>query len=165
MESIRKIYGADMWERDPLFRKAQGGEFTEGNIASASMKEGSKIRKLMSAPFGRKYLLDQQAVFKSCVDKTMDEIVRLGSLQDDGGAVDLYNVARVYAFMVVGTLSRFWFFLTVDVVAVGGCYKPEGQTITMEEIDTAKKAPLGLVFIPHWTNLANMSSSNYSFRC
>ena len=82
----------------------------------------------------------------------MDEIVRLGSLQDDGGAVDLYNVARVYAFMVVGTCSCLAF-LMVDVVAVGGCYKPEGQTITMEEIDTAKKAPLGLVSIPHWTNL------------
>ena len=107
----------------------------------------------MSAPFGRKYLLDQQAVFKSCVDKTMDEIVKLGSLQDDGGAVDLYNVARLYAFMVVGTLSRVLVFLTVDVVAVGGCYKPEGQTITMEEIDTAKKAPLGGVSLIGLMNL------------
>ena len=101
MESIRKIYGgSDLWERDPLFVAGQGGEFREGNIASVPMKEGLRIRKLMSAPFGRKYLLDQQAVFKGCVDKATDEIVRLG--RDGDGVVDLYNVARLYAFAVVG---------------------------------------------------------------
>jgi hypothetical protein len=104
MESIRKIYGADMWERDPLFRRGQGGEFKEGNIASVPMKEGLKMRRLMSAPFGRKYLLDQQGVFKSCVDKTINEIGRLAGEtdDDDDGIVDLYNVARLYAFSVVG---------------------------------------------------------------
>jgi hypothetical protein len=104
MESIRKIYGADMWERDPLFRRGQGGEFKEGNIASVPMKEGLKMRRLMSAPFGRKYLLDQQGVFKSCVDKTINEIGRLAGETDDhgDGIVDLYIVARLYAFTVVG---------------------------------------------------------------
>jgi hypothetical protein len=36
----------------------------------------------------------------------------------------------------------------VDVVAVGGCYKPEGETITIDEINITKKAPLGLVPLP-----------------
>ena len=142
MESIKKIYGQDMWERDPFFQQIQGGEFTEGNLAVVPMKEGLKMRRLMSAPFGRKYLLDQQFVFKSCVDKTMDEIVRLGA--ENGGVVDLYNVSRMYSFAVVGELSDFEM-LTVDVVAVGGCYKPEGETVTLEEIDNTKKVPLALV--------------------
>lgn len=35
--------------------------------------------------------------------------------------------------------------LMVDVVAVGGCYKPEGETVTLEEINNTKKVPLALV--------------------
>ena len=106
MESIKKIYGPDLWERDPFFKKGQGGEFTEGNLAAVPMKEGLKMRRLMSAPFGRKYLLDQQFVFKGCVDKTMDEIVRLGG--ENGGVVDLYDVTRMFSFAVVGRIPR-WF--------------------------------------------------------
>ena len=106
MESIKKIYGPDLWEGDPFFKKGQGGEFTEGNLAAVPMKEGLKMRRLMSAPFGRKYLLDQQFVFKGCVDKTMDEIVRLGG--ENEGVVDLYDVARKFSFSVVGRIPQ-WF--------------------------------------------------------
>jgi hypothetical protein len=104
IDSVKKIYGAELWERDPrpVFQKIQG-EFMEGDLAGGSMKEGLKMRGLMAASFGLKDLLEQEIVVKGCVDKAMEEIVRLGA--ENGGVVDLYNVSRLYSFSVVGIIS------------------------------------------------------------
>jgi hypothetical protein len=142
-ESIRKLYGgAEPWERDPFFRRAQGGEFTEGNIASLRMKEGLRVRRLMSAPFGRKYLLDSQSIFKECVNNSLDEMLEMAK---DDGIVDFYYLSRLYAFEVV-SINYALQDLTLDLVAVGGCYKPEGEKLTIAECDIAKKTPFSMVF-------------------
>jgi hypothetical protein len=105
IDSVKKIYGAELWERDPrpVFQKIQGGEFMEGNLAGGSMTEGLKMRRLLAASFGLKDLLDREFVVKGCVAKTMEEIGRLGA--ENGGVVDLYNVSRLYSFSVVGIIS------------------------------------------------------------
>jgi hypothetical protein len=142
-ESIRKVYGgAEPWERDPFFQRVEGGEFIEGNIASLPTKEGLRVRRIMSGPFGRKYLLDQQSIFKDCVNNNLDEMVEMAK---DDGVVDFYYLSRLYAFEVVSTRCPLQE-VTLDLVAVGGCYKAEGEKLTIPECDIANRTPFSMVF-------------------
>jgi hypothetical protein len=98
MDSIKKLYGTSTLERDEQMKGAFGGEFAEGNIGSLPPKEAVKVRRLISPPFGRKFLQDQQHVFKNCVNKALKKISRMS---EDDGTLDYYYISKLYAFEVI----------------------------------------------------------------
>jgi hypothetical protein len=102
MESIQKLYGGhEPFEREPEFRHIMGGEFTTGNIGSLPSREALKVRRLISVPFGRKFLLDQQKPFKECVDQSISRIEKLAENED--GVVDICSITKLFAFDVLST--------------------------------------------------------------
>jgi hypothetical protein len=107
-DSIQKLYGGhEPFEREPEFRHIMGGEFADGNIGSLRSREALKVRRLISAPFGRKFLLDQQNLFRECVNENIRRIERL--VEDEGEVVDICSVTKLFAFDVLSTFSFIYF--------------------------------------------------------
>jgi hypothetical protein len=142
IDSIKLLYGTSALDRDETIKGAFGGEFAEGNIGSLPPQESIKMRRLISPPFGRKFLQDQQHIFKDCVNKALNKITRMS--KDEGGVVDFYYVAKLYAFEVISS-SPFDGAEESDVVACGGCYKADGMEMTMAEYKLASETALGFV--------------------
>jgi cytochrome P450 len=103
IDSIKLLYGTSALDRDKMMKGTFGGEFAEGNIGSLPPQEAIKVRRLISPPFGRKFLQDQQHVFKECVNKALNKITRMS--QDGEGVVDFYYIAKLYAFEVISSSS------------------------------------------------------------
>ena len=81
-------------ERGPEQRMILAGEFPCGNIGSLPSREALNARRILSAPFGRKFLLDHQHMVKTCVNKTLQKILKFA--YDDNCIVDFYH-SRKYS--------------------------------------------------------------------
>jgi len=66
------------------------------------MREGLRLRRLVGPPFGKKFLLEQEQVFKDCTKRMMERINELRILNDN--KVDLLLEGKNYAMDVVSIL-------------------------------------------------------------
>lgn len=67
------------------------------NIVSiAGPREASRMRRLMGMPFAKKFLLDQEHIFKQCTKKVIDNLDRLSATHD--GRVDVALQFMKYSF-------------------------------------------------------------------
>ena len=73
-------------------------------VSIPKFKEGMRVRRLMGAPFARKFLLDKEYVFKSCVKRAMDSVDELVRMSD--GVVDIHRQHKLYAADVISTAFR-----------------------------------------------------------
>jgi len=91
------------WDKDPWFsRLARMGMKCDNLVGIPTFREAMRMRRLMGAPFGRKFLLDQEHIFRSCVKSAIGRIDTLASGND--GAVDIHRQNKLYAFDVISGL-------------------------------------------------------------
>jgi hypothetical protein len=87
------------WDKEPAFcRSVRCGMEVENIVSLPRAREALKMRRLMGPPFARKFLLDQEEIFKRCVERTINNINELCA---SGANVDVQLEFKKYALDVV----------------------------------------------------------------
>lgn len=95
-----------IWDKDPYFRRvARMGMKVDNLVGIPGLRNAMRMRRLMAAPFARKFLLDQEYIFKACIEKSIEDINRIAAAND--GVVDIHLANKSYAFDVISTRSPF----------------------------------------------------------
>jgi len=95
-----------IWDKDPVnCRAVRGGLKVDNVLSVSSAKESQRMRRLVGPPFAKKFLLDQEHIFKDCT-KRMIERIRVLSERDT--RVDVLIEYKNYAFDILST--PLWFF-------------------------------------------------------
>jgi len=85
------------WHKDPLLGKlARFGLDVENLVTLPGPREALRMRRLIGAPFSRKFLLDQRSIFMGCVQTLLESIDKSS---DDG--VEVHMEFRKYTLDVV----------------------------------------------------------------
>src|SRR5579859_3803958 len=92
------------WDKDPWFQHlARMGMKVDNLVGIPGFREAMRMRRLMGAPFARKFLLDQEYLFKNCVKNTLDNINKICLTND--GVVDIHRQNKLYAFDVISNFT------------------------------------------------------------
>jgi len=92
------------WDRDPDFcRLARFGMKIDNILSMAHARDALRQRRLVGAPFAKKFLLDQEHIFKKYTQKMIDELERLRECND--GKVDMNLQFMKYAFELTSECS------------------------------------------------------------
>ena len=93
------------WDKDPEFCEAVRGGLSVDNVLSIqTAKESQRMRRLVGPPFAKKFLLDQEQIFKTCT-KTL--IMSLEShRKQNNNKVDVLVEFRKYAFDILSNLIK-----------------------------------------------------------
>jgi hypothetical protein len=87
------------WDKEATFCKGvKCGLEVENVVSIPRAREALKMRRLMGPPFARKFLLDQENIFKRCVEKV---IQRIDQMCESNGGVDVQLEFKKYALDVV----------------------------------------------------------------
>ena len=88
------------WDKDPTFCRMLRFGMKVDNLASIqNAREGQRMRRLMGPPFARKFLLDQESIFKNCTERMVEKLNRLRV--KNGDIVDLVAEFKRFALDVV----------------------------------------------------------------
>jgi cytochrome P450 len=90
-----------IWDKDPANCRAVRGGLNVDNVLSISgAKESQRMRRLVGAPFAKKFLLDQEHLFKDCTKRM---IQRISKLCEDDPRVDVLVEYKNYALDILST--------------------------------------------------------------
>jgi hypothetical protein len=85
------------WDKDPEFCRMVRFGMTVDNIESTGeFREASRLRRLVGGPFAKKFLLDQEHLFKKSTKKMIETLEQLRESHD--GKFDIAPQFRKYAF-------------------------------------------------------------------
>ena len=70
-------------------------------LSTQNFKDAMRVRRLIGTPFAKKFLLDQEYIFKNCTRKLMNT---LGEYSVRDGTVDVANHFMKYSFDLISTL-------------------------------------------------------------
>ena len=88
------------WDRDPEFCvMARLGMNVENILSMAHARDALRQRRLIGAPFAKKFLLDQEYIFKKSAKMVIENLDRLRESND--GKVDVVPQFMKYAFDVI----------------------------------------------------------------
>jgi hypothetical protein len=88
------------WNKEPEFCDIVRVGLKVDNIVSIADARGAlHIRRLVGGPFAKKFLLDQEEIFKHCTKKLIEKLDRLRASQDDN--VDVALQFKKYAFDIL----------------------------------------------------------------
>ena len=88
------------WNKEPELCKIFRAGMPVDNIVSiASARESKRIRRLVGPPFAKKFLADQEEVFKNCTKRVLEKIDNLRIKNDN--KVDMFQVFKEYALDVI----------------------------------------------------------------
>lgn len=90
------------WDQDPEISPAGRLGFNTDNLFSTTKaREGMRLRRLIGPPFAKKFLLDQEQIFKECTKRAIEKIKRLAERNDN--KVEMLIEFKNYAMDVVST--------------------------------------------------------------
>jgi hypothetical protein len=90
------------WNKDPLLCKmARFGLEVDNLVTIPAPREGLRMRRLIGGPFSRKFLFDQEEIFKGSVKRFLDGLER--SRGENDGGVEMLLGYRKYSLDVVST--------------------------------------------------------------
>ena len=99
------------WDKDPDFCKAVRGGLEVDNVLSIqTAKESQRMRRLVGPPFAKKFLLDQEQIFKNCTKTLIMKLER--GRKENNNKVDVLLEFRDYAFDI---LSYFDYKISADI--------------------------------------------------
>ena len=88
------------WNKEPQFCEiARLGMKVDNVVSIASSQESKRLRRLMGGPFARKFILDQQEIFKRGAKKLLENINQLRLKQND--KVNILLEYKRYAFGIL----------------------------------------------------------------
>jgi hypothetical protein len=81
----------------------RGGLNVDNILSATGAREALRMRRLIGTPFAKKFLVDQEYIFKGCTQKMIDnlEVRRV----NNGGQIDAVELFMKYSFDV---LSKFF---------------------------------------------------------
>lgn len=92
------------WDKVPFACKISRCGMQVDNIVSIQKsREALRMRRLIGSPFSRKFLLDQEIIFKRCITRAIQNIDQLRV--HNKGAVEVSKEFRKYALDVVSIAS------------------------------------------------------------
>lgn len=96
-----------VWDKDPMMSLGARFGFNMDNLFSLSNSgESLRIRRLVGPPFAKKFLLDQEWIFK---DSTKKLIKRLNQLREtNGNKVDVLVEYKKYALDTISMILTRW---------------------------------------------------------
>lgn len=96
-----------VWDKDPIMSLGGRFGFNKDNLFSMSNSgESLRIRRLVGPPYAKKFLLDQEWIFKDCTKKL---IKRLNQLREtNGNKVDVLVEYKKYALGAVSITLACW---------------------------------------------------------
>lgn len=84
------------WDKDPDFcRMVRAGMRVDNILSTQKAKDAMRIRRLVGTPFAKKFLLDQEYIFKGCTKKMID-ILEMTRIRE--GNVDVAHHFMKYSF-------------------------------------------------------------------
>ena len=91
------------WDKDPAFCEAVRGGLKVDNVLSIQTAvESQRMRRLVGPPFAKKFLLDQEQIFK---DSTKTLIMNIENRRkEQNNIVDVSVEFRKYAFDILSCL-------------------------------------------------------------
>jgi hypothetical protein len=89
-----------VWDKDPVVSAGARFGFNADNILSTSnSRDALQIRRLVGPPYAKKFLLDQEWIFKDCTKRMIERLNQLRETNDN--KVDLVTEYKNYAMDVV----------------------------------------------------------------
>lgn len=93
------------WDKDPAFCKAVRGGIDVDNVLSIqTAKESQRMRRLVGPPFAKKFLLDQEQIFKTCTKTLITNLERRRKENDN--KVNVFVEFKKYAFDILSSLIK-----------------------------------------------------------
>jgi hypothetical protein len=93
-----------VWNKDPFLSKMERLGMKVENVAATSVaRESVRLRRPLGNPFARKFLLDHEAIFKNCVNGTMNALDKV--TQGNECVEDMWLEYKKYALDVVSNTS------------------------------------------------------------
>jgi hypothetical protein len=91
------------WHKDKMLcDMARFGLKCDNLVTIAGPREGLRMRRLIGGPFSRKFLFDQEDIFKGSVMRFLDGLER--SRGENDGGVEMLLEYRKYSLDVVSTI-------------------------------------------------------------
>ena len=88
-----------IWDKDPAnCRAVRGGLKVDNVLSVSSAKESQRMRRLVGPPFAKKFLLDQEHIFKDCTKRMIE---RIKVLSEHDSRVDVLVEYKNYAFDIL----------------------------------------------------------------
>jgi hypothetical protein len=88
------------WDKEHALAASERYRLKVDNVVSMKRaKDALRMRRIMGKPFAKKFLQDQEEIFKDGTIKFLDRIEELRNCQD--GKVDIYAEFGNYAFDVL----------------------------------------------------------------
>ena len=88
------------WDQDPSMSAAGRLGFNADNLFSTTTaREGMRLRRLVGPPFAKRFLQDQEDIFKDCAKRALKKIKQLSELNDN--KVEMLIEYKNYAMDVV----------------------------------------------------------------
>jgi hypothetical protein len=92
------------WNKDPEFCRMVRGGLRMDNILSASgAKEALRMRRFMGSPFAKKFLFDQEYIFKRSTKKMIENLEL--NRRSNNGKVEVTGLFMKYSFDVLSMCS------------------------------------------------------------
>jgi hypothetical protein len=92
------------WDKDPDFcRMVRAGMPVDNVLSTQRFKDAMRIRRLIGTPFAKKFLLDQEYIFKECTKKMLN-VLETARIRD--GTVDVAHHFMKYAFDLLSIPSQ-----------------------------------------------------------
>jgi cytochrome P450 len=91
------------WDKDPtLCRMLRFGMKGDNLVSTQNARAGLRLRRLMGPPFARKFLLDQESIFKNCTKRMIERLTQLRAIADD--AVDMATEFKKFTLDVTSKI-------------------------------------------------------------
>ena len=114
------------WLKDPFLCKVTRFGTKIDNIASlAGGKENMWYRRVMSPPLARKFLLDQERIFKEGTKAILEKIER--EREKNCGKVDLWPLFNEFTFGAISTYLHILQWFIVAEFVYGGLFKESSE--------------------------------------
>jgi hypothetical protein len=98
--------GKPPWPKSPDFsRMMRGGQKVENILSMPSVREALRMRRLIGTPFARKFLLDQEYIFKKCTKRMIEKVERM---QQREGKVDAAKEFMNYSCDLLSMFLFLW---------------------------------------------------------
>jgi hypothetical protein len=96
------------WNKDPeLCGMSRCGMTVDNIVSTAEARQALRLRRLIGVPFAKKFLLDQEHLFKESTKKMIETLEQLRESQD--GKIDITPQFRKYAFDLISFQLLFFF--------------------------------------------------------
>lgn len=116
------------WDKDPDFcESVRGGLPVENVLSIQTARENQRMRRLVGPPFAKKFLADQEQIFKDCTKAFIASVEDRRKRQNN--IVDILLECKKYAFDIISLFPFKFCFLTSSRVRIWRVFQGRFRSI------------------------------------